>query len=79
MHYEFVPLLAYKVSEAEIENIQDVSQVSIGFFPNMFGYGDIRIQTASNKSRFFFKAVPKPIWFRNVIADLSSLVRAYEP
>ncbi|MBN1332110.1 PH domain-containing protein [Candidatus Dojkabacteria bacterium] len=79
LQYEFRPLLAYKVSEAEIENIQDVSQVSIGFFPNIFGYGDIRVQTAANKSRFFFRAVPKPVWFRNVIADLSSLVRAYEP
>ena len=79
LHYEFRPLLSYKISEAEIENIQDVSQVSVGFVPNMFGYGDIRIQTAANKSRFFFRAVPRPVWFRDVIADLSSLVRAYEP
>ncbi|MBD3280554.1 hypothetical protein GF389_03460 [Candidatus Dojkabacteria bacterium] len=79
LHYEFRPLLAYKISEAEIENIQDVSQISVGFLPNVFGFGDIRIQTAANKSRFYFRAVPRPVWFRNVIADLSSLVRAYEP
>lgn len=79
LHYEYRPLSVYKVSEAEIENIQDVSQQSIGFLPAIFGYGDIKVQTAANRSRFYFRAVPRPVWFRNVIADLAALVRSYEP
>ena len=75
IHYFFRPLGGYKVAETEIENIQDVSQASIGFLPNIFGYGDIMVQTASIKNKFFFKAVPHPIWFRDVIADLSRLVK----
>ncbi len=79
LHYFFRPLTGYKVAETEIENIQDVSQASIGFFPNIFGYGDIMIQTASTRNKFYFKAIPKPVWFRDVIADLSRLVRTNEP
>lgn len=77
--YDFKALSAYKVSEAEIENVQDVSQMSVGFLPNMFGYGDIMVQTASSRNKFYFKAVPKPSWLRDVIADLASLVRTEEP
>lgn len=79
MDYDFRAMAAYKVSEAEIENIQDVSQMSIGFFPTMFGYGDILIQTASSRNKFYFRAVPKPAWIRDVIVDLASLVRTNEP
>lgn len=77
--YDFRALSAYKISEAEIENIQDVSQMSIGFLPNLFGYGDVVVQTAATRNRFYFRAVPKPVWFRDVIADLAALVRTNEP
>lgn len=79
IHYQFDPLTIYKVSEAEIENIQDISQASLGFLPNMFGYGDIMVQTASVRNKFYFKAVPRPVWFRDVLADLAALVRTNEP
>ncbi|KKQ34763.1 MAG: hypothetical protein US52_C0048G0006 [candidate division WS6 bacterium GW2011_GWA2_37_6] len=79
IHYDFNPLTSYHVAEAEIENIQDVTQSTIGFLPNIFGYGDITVRTASSKNKFYFKAVPHPVWFRDVIADLSRLIRAKEP
>lgn len=79
LHYRFRPLSMYKISEAEIENIQDVSQSSIGLMPNMFGYGDILVQTASRQNKFYFRSVPRPVWFRDVITDLSRLTRVNEP
>lgn len=79
IHYKFKPLAMYKVSEAEISNIQDVSQSSIGLIPNIFGYGDILLQTASRHNKFYFRSVPKPLWFRDVITDLARLTRVYEP
>ncbi len=79
IRYSFRSLGGYRVAETEIENIQDVSQVSVGFLPNIFGFGDIVIQTASTRNKFHFKAVPHPIWFRDVIADLSRLIRTNEP
>ncbi len=79
LHYKFSPLSSYKVSEAEIENIQDVSQISIGFLPNLVGYGDILVQTAATRNKFYFRAVSRPVWFRDVITDLAKLVRTNEP
>lgn len=79
LHYVFKPLSTYKISEAEIENIQDVSQSSVGFLPNVFGFGDILVQTAATRNKFYFRAVPRPVWFRDVIADLANLTRTNEP
>lgn len=79
IHFEFKPLTSYRVSEAEIENIQDVTQISVGFLPNLFGYGDIIVRTASSRNKFYFRAVPRPVWFRDVVTDLSRLIRTKEP
>jgi len=79
LDFDFSPLSSYRVAEAELENIQDVTQSTVGFLPNLFGYGDIVVQTASTKNKFYFRAVPRPVWFRDVIADLSRLIRADEP
>ncbi len=61
------------------DNIQDISQKVLGFLPAAFNYGDIRIQTASERNQFYLKAVPDPTWFRDVISDLSKLVTQDEP
>ncbi|MFW5702992.1 MAG: hypothetical protein ACOCXP_03440, partial [Candidatus Dojkabacteria bacterium] len=37
VNYSFRPLAAYKVSEANLDNIQDVSQSTIGVLPSVFG------------------------------------------
>lgn len=79
IHYEYQPLASYRISEAEINNIQDVTQSTIGFAPSLFGYGDIIVRTASSRNKFYFRAVPKPLWFRDVITDLARLSRVGEP
>jgi|GEM_PF-5479256 len=79
LHYAYQPLASYKVLEAEIENIQEVTQATVGFAPSLFGYGDIIVRTAASRNKFYFRAVSRPVWFRDVIADLSRLIRTKEP
>jgi hypothetical protein len=74
IHTEFQILKGKIVSEAPLRNIQDVSQKIIGFFPSIFNYGDVIVQTAAEKGKFYFKSVPDPTWFRNVISDLAKVL-----
>lgn len=75
IHIDFVPLIGPKVSEAPLENIQDISQRIYGFLPSIFNYGDVLVQTAAEKAIFLFKAVPDPSWFRDVLADLAKIIK----
>lgn len=71
--YDFFPMISYKISEARLENIEDATQDSIGFFPALFHYGDVFIQTAAEKREFDFKSVPNPAWVRDKLMDLVDL------
>jgi membrane protein YdbS with pleckstrin-like domain len=71
--FQFTPLNRYRVSEAELRNIQDVSEAVIGLFPSVFGYGNLFIQTAAEKEKFKIENVPKATWLRDVIVDLTRL------
>ncbi len=79
LDYDFKPLTGKKVSEAPLENIEDVTQKALGFFPAFFNYGDLYIQTAAQKSRFEINSVPQPTWLRDVLVDLSRLAEVSEP
>lgn len=76
LHVDFAVFSGKSVSEATLANIQDVSQNVVGFLPSFFAYGDVLVQTAAEKTRFYFKALPDPDWFRDVLTDLSTLARA---
>lgn len=73
MVYKFSSLNRYKVAEAELKNIQDVSQSVVGLLPSVFNYGNIVIQTAAQKGKFQVRNVPKVTWLRDVLVDLSRL------
>lgn len=73
MHVDFQLFSGKSVSEAALKNIQDVSQSVVGFYASFFAYGDVLVQTAAEKTRFFFKSLPDPDWFRDVLTDLSTL------
>lgn len=79
MHIQLKAFIGKNVSEARLDKIEDIAQSSIGFFPSVFNYGDVRVQTAAQKSRFFFQAIPDPTWFRDVLSDLAKLVKISEP
>lgn len=75
LKYEFNPLNRFKVSEAELHNIQDVSQSVIGVFPSLFDYGNILIQTAASRVKFKVEQIPRATWLRDILIDLSRLSR----
>jgi len=53
-------LFSRKLSEFELQKIQDVSVNISGFFPTLLNYGDVRVRTASENPDFAFKQVESP-------------------
>lgn len=74
LDFDFNPMTMYKISEANLENIEDATQQTIGLLPSLFNYGDIYIQTAAERREFEFVSVPNPSWVRDKIMDLKNLV-----
>lgn len=79
MHIELKAFTGKRIAEARLDKIEDISQKAIGFLPTIFHYGDVRVQTAAQKNRFHFEEIPDPTWFRDVLSDLSKLVKISEP
>jgi len=58
------------ISELHLHQVQDVSAKVVGFFPTIFHYGDIYIQTAGERENFIFKSIPNPYRVSKIIVDL---------
>jgi uncharacterized membrane protein YdbT with pleckstrin-like domain len=58
------------IAELHLREVQDVSAQVNGFFPTMFHFGDVIIQTAGERENFVFTAVPHPYQIAKKIADL---------
>ena len=71
---DFYNLINKKVSDAEIEKIQDVSYATGGVLRTMLNYGDVFIQTAAEVSEFEFSAVPNPEKVVKILDDLREKV-----
>jgi hypothetical protein len=67
---DFHNLIYKEVSDANIDKIQDVTYRMGGVIRTMFNYGDILIQTASERPNFEFSAVPKPDKVAKILQDL---------
>lgn len=76
LDYDYVPFGKYKISEASLKNIEDVTQRQIGVFPNIFNYGDIVIQTAGERTQFHFEKTPNPSYLRDKISDLADILKS---
>lgn len=63
-------LFSRQVSELKFNQIQDVSTDVKGFFPTIFNFGDLVVQTAAEQSRFLFRSVGNPYKLK---ADLMKL------
>ena len=65
------PSILYKdISEAKLDNIQDVSSKTGGFARSFLNYGDVLIQTAGTLPEFSFEAIPFPDKVAEIINDL---------
>ncbi len=63
------------ISEQKLFRIQDVTSEVNGAIPTIFKYGDVHVQTAGTKQRFFFHEVPNPDKVRDIIIRLVRLNR----
>ncbi len=73
LDFDFNAFAYHKISEASLANIVDATQETIGFFPMLFNYGDVYVQTAGERREFDFHSVPEPAWTRDKIMDLRDL------
>lgn len=69
---DFYNLIDKRVSDAELEKIQDVSYTTGGFIRTMFNFGNVLVQTAAEVSEFEFEDVPNPEKVAKIINDLTS-------
>ena len=58
------------VSELDLRKVQDVTAEQKGFFPTIFHYGQVYIQSAGSRERFVFEQVPKPYKVAKIIQKL---------
>jgi hypothetical protein len=63
--------LAYKeISDAEIENIEDITLVMAGPIQSLFNFGNVRIQTAGQAPELEFEQIPQPMKVIDVLKQL---------
>lgn len=71
---DFFNLINKRVSDAEIEKIQDVTYATGGVVGTIFNYGSVLIQTASETQELAFERVPDPEKVADVLDDLRASV-----
>ncbi len=53
-------LFSRKISELDLEEIQDISATKKGVLQDFLNYGDVVIQTAGERENFIFDKIPEP-------------------
>ena len=67
---DFYSLIYKEISDAEIENIEDVTVTQGGALQTIFNYGTVLIQTAAETPQFEFEDVPNPTLVAQVLQRL---------
>lgn len=67
---DFHNLVYREITDANLEQIQDVTVRVGSFIRTIFGYGDILIQTASEMPQIEFDAVPQPDRVAEILREL---------
>ena len=67
---DFVNLVYREITDANIDQIQDVTAQMGGVVRTIFKYGDVVIQTAAEVPRIEFEAVPDPDRVSRILRDL---------
>ena len=71
---DFFNLINKRVSDAELDKIQDVSYTTGGVLGTMLNFGNVQIQTAAEISEFVFESVPNPEKVAKILDDLMDKV-----
>lgn len=75
INVEQINLFSRLISEKQLDKMQDITVVAKGFWPTIFNYGDVHIQTAGSVERFVFKQIPNPRRIVNAITDAAERYR----
>jgi membrane protein YdbS with pleckstrin-like domain len=67
---DFIHLIYREITDADIEQIQDVTVEVGGTFRTILGYGDVLIQTASEMPKIRFEAIPHPDRVAKILREL---------
>ncbi len=67
---DFFNLIYKRVSDTNIDKIQDVTYTMGGVARTLFNYGDVFVQTAAEVPNFDFLAVPNPDKVAKILQDL---------
>lgn len=57
---DFINLTTKKVSDCDLDKIQDVSFTNAGAIGTILNYGNVLVQTAAEVTEFVFEKVPRP-------------------
>lgn len=68
-----------RISELALEDVEDVSSIIQGFFPTLFNYGDILIQTAGTQENFRMSKLRNPREISAIILDLADQAKQHIP
>jgi uncharacterized membrane protein YdbT with pleckstrin-like domain len=58
-----------KVSQLNINNVEDVTAVQNGFLQTIFNYGSLNIETAGEQVNFHYTFCPNPGFYAKIILD----------
>lgn len=67
---DFINLTTKKVSDCDLDKIQDVSFTNSGAIGTIFNFGDVTVQTAAEIVEFIFEDVPNPAKVAEVLQHL---------
>lgn len=67
---DFHNLFYKEVTDTNTEMIQDVTYTTGGFIRTFFKYGNVKIQTASEKQNIEFLAIPNPARIVKILQEL---------
>lgn len=70
-------LFSRVITEIDLYQIQDATSEVSGFFPSIFNYGNIHLQTAGAMNKILFKNVANPNKLREAILDLAAEDKKY--
>jgi len=62
-------LFSRKVSQLNMVNVEDVTALQNGIFQTMFGFGDLKIETAGEQVNFHYTYCPRPGYYAKIILN----------
>lgn len=74
---DFHGIIFKNISEATLENVEDVTSTVRGTFGVIFDIGDVYIQTAAERREFEFTQVDNPAKIRDIISDIVAEKRGH--